>query len=117
MTVDNQAIMTGQPPHLEWRVYKGDTTAMSVGLFEKNMETAVDITGWTFAAKIREYPDATTSLQTINISVNENFLTVPIVTATLPNVSYFDIQGTYTSTNTIRTIVAGTIYAETDVTR
>jgi hypothetical protein len=117
MAIDNKSIISGQPPHLEWRVYKNDTTALTVAMVTDDLETAVDLTGWTWASKVRQFPDSSTVQQTLSVSVNENFLTIPLNTTNLPPVSYFDVQGTYTSTNTIRTILSGTIYAETDVTR
>ena len=117
MTIENTSVLSNMPATMEWRVYKNDSTALSIALVEEDNETPVDLTGWTFTSKVRAYPDDATVLQTLTVQKNENFINLVLNTSALPNICYFDIQGVYAATSQVRTILAGTIYTETDVTR
>jgi hypothetical protein len=105
-----------QPPTVEWLTYRNDTTEMTILLVDEN-DVALDLTDWTFTGKVREYPSDTTVLETLTITKNENALTIVLDNSDLPLTSYFDIQGTNSSTNKVSTVLKGRIAVEEDVTR
>lgn len=105
-----------QPPVLEWRVYRNDTTTMSLVLVDST-DAALDLTDWTFTGKVREFPTSATVLATMSITKNENILVIALSTVDLEGINYFDIQGTNATTSAVSTIVRGQIFVEEDVTR
>jgi len=104
------------PPTVEWQTYRNDTTEMTVLLVDEN-DNALDLTDWTFAGKVREYPSDQAVLETLTITKNENALTIVLDNSDLPLTSYFDIQGTNEETNKVSTVLKGRIAVEEDVTR
>jgi hypothetical protein len=105
-----------QPPVLEWRVYRNDTTTMTLVLVDSN-DIALDLTDWTFTGKVREFPTSATVLATMSIVKNENILTIALSTVDLEGINYFDIQGINSVTDAVSTIVRGQVFLEEDVTR
>ena len=80
-------------------------------------DQAIDLTGWTFTSKVREFPDSSTTITTPVVSVNTNFITLTLDTTNLERINYFDIQAFNAATNQTKTILSGQIYVEEDVTR
>ena len=105
-----------QPPSIEWMVYRNDTTALTMLLVDEN-DAALDLTDWEFTGVVREYPTDATTISTLQIVKNGNSLTVALDTSDLPLMSYFDVQGTNTETESIATVLRGQITVEEDVTR
>lgn len=77
----------------------------------------LDLTDWTFAGKVREYPTDATVITTLSIVKNENVLTIALDTADLPLMSYFDIEGTNSVNAKVSTVLRGQILVEEDITR
>jgi hypothetical protein len=109
-------ILNVQPPTIEWRVYRNDTTTLTVVLTDSN-GAALDLTDWNFQSKVREFPASPDVITTMSIVKNDNALTLALDTADLTNISYFDIQGTNSVTNKISTVLRGQIFVEEDITR
>jgi len=105
-----------QPPTMEWRVYRNDNAVMTLVLVDAN-NAAIDLTDWNFTGLVREYPRDTTELSQLTIVKNQNVLTIGLDTNNLTLISYFDIEGINSVTETISTIVRGQIFVEEDVTR
>ena len=105
-----------QPPKFEWRVYRNDSTVLTIAMVDDN-EVAIDISGWTFTSKVREFPDSATTITEPIIVINENFITLTLDTTDLERINYFDIQAFNEATNQTKTILNGQIYVEEDVTR
>ncbi len=104
------------PPSIEWQTYRGDTTEMTVLLVDEN-DSALDLTDWDFTGKVREYPSDQTVLETLNVTKNENALTIILDNSQLPLTSYFDIEGINSETDKVSTVLRGRIAVEEDVTR
>ena len=105
-----------QPPTIEWRVYRDDNALMTLVLVDSN-SAPIDLTDWDFDGIVREFPADAAALSTLVIVKNENILTIALDTTNLTLVSYFDIQGTNSTTSTISTVIRGQIFVEGDVTR
>ena len=105
-----------QPPDLEWRVYRNDNAVMTLVLVDGN-DAAIDLTDWDFEGLVKEYPSDETEISELEIVKNENVLTIALDTSDLTLVSYFDIQGTNSTTSTVSTVIRGQIFVEEDVTR
>ncbi len=105
-----------QPPTIEWRVYRNDNANMTLVLVDSN-DAPIDLTDWTFEGKVREFPADATELSDLQIIKNENTLTIALDTSDLTLISYFDIQGTNSTTSTVSTVIRGQIFVEEDVTR
>ena len=105
-----------QPPTIEWRVYRNDNALMTLVLVN-SQDAPIDLTDWDFDGIVREFPADETELSTLEIVKNENVLTIALDTTDLTLVSYFDIQGTNSTTSTISTVIRGQIFVEEDVTR
>ena len=105
-----------QPPTIEWRVYRNDNAIMTIVLVDSN-SAPIDLTDWDFDGVVREFPADAAELSTLQIVKNENILTIALDTSDLTLVSYFDIQGTNSTTSTISTVIRGQIFVEEDVTR
>ena len=109
-------ILDLQPPTIEWRVYRHDSTILTV-LLQDSAGNAIDLTDWEFEAKVREFPTDTEVIQAMEIVKNGNTLTLGLDNANLQPVNYFDIQGTNTENEKISTVLRGQIFVEEDVTR
>ena len=109
-------ILDLQPPTIEWRVYRNDTSPMTV-LLSDSEGNALDLTDWDFEAKVREYPADTTVITTLAIVKNGNVLTLELDNANLPLISFFDIQGTNSVNAKVSTVLRGQIFIEEDITR
>lgn len=109
-------ILNVQPPTIEWRVYRNDTTNLTVVLTDEKGE-ALDLTDWNFQSKVRELPTSSTVITTMTITKDDNTLDLELDTEDLTLVSYFDIQGTNTVNGKIATILRGQIFVEEDITR
>jgi hypothetical protein len=109
-------ILDLQPPTIEWRVYRNDTSPMTVLLSDSN-GNALDLTDWDFDGKVREYPLDAAVVTTLVIVKNGNVLTIELDTTDLPMISYFDIQGTNSVNSKVSTVLRGQIFVEEDITR
>jgi len=109
-------ILDLQPPTIEWRVYRNDTSPMTVLLADAD-GNALDLDDWTFEGKVREYPADASEITTLAIVKNGNVLTVELDTENLTLISYFDIQGTNTVNAKVSTVLRGQIFVEEDITR
>jgi len=109
-------ILNLQPPTIEWRVYRNDTSPMTV-LLSDSEGNALDLTDWDFDGKVREYPLDAAVITTLAIVKNENILTIELDTANLPMISFFDIQGTNSVNAKVSTVLRGQIFIEEDITR
>lgn len=109
-------ILDLQPPTIEWRVYRNDTSPMTLLLSDTD-GNALDLTDWDFDGKVREYPLDAASITTLAIVKNENVLTIELDTENLPMISYFDIQGTNSVNSKVSTVLRGQIFVEEDITR
>jgi hypothetical protein len=89
---------------------------MTVLLVDEN-DSALDLTDWDFTGKVREYPSDQTVLETLNVTKNENALTIILDNSQLPLTSYFDIEGINSETDKVSTVLRGRIAVEEDVTR
>jgi hypothetical protein len=108
--------LNAQPDAMDWQVYRNDTTTLTLALVDLNNDK-LDLTDWDFAGEVRQFPTNATVLDAMVITKNENILTVSLDTVDLDVLNYFDIEGTNSSTNTVSTILTGTIYVQEDVTR
>lgn len=109
-------ILDLQPPTIEWRVYRNDTSTLSIAVVDKD-ENAIDLTDWTFTGQVREFPLSPTPITSLSIAKNTNILVCVLNTANLEKINHFDIQGTEAASGKISTIIKGTIFVEEDVTR
>jgi len=109
-------ILDLQPPTIEWRVYRNDTSPMTLLLSDTD-GNALDLTDWDFDGKVREYPLDVAVITTLAIVKNGNVLTIELDTADLPMISYFDIQGTNSVNSKVSTVLRGQIFVEEDITR
>lgn len=114
--MENNNILNAQPPNLEWRVYRNDSTVLTIAMVDKN-NSAIDLTGWVFTSKVRQMPTSPDVVTTPTIQVNQNFITLTLNTLDLKRINYFDIQANNETTNQTKSILFGTIYVEEDVTR
>jgi hypothetical protein len=97
-------------------VYRNDTSPMTI-LLTDSEGSDLDLTDWTFAGKVREYPTDNTVITTLSIVKNGNVLTIELDNSDLPLFSYFDIQGTNSVNSKISTVLRGQIIVEEDITR
>jgi hypothetical protein len=108
--------LNSQPPAMDWQVYRSDNTVMTLVLVD-SYNQKLDLTNWEFSGQVRQFPTNTEVLDALDIIKNENVLTVGLDSTNLDVMNYFDIQGTNTETETVSTILTGTIYVQEDVTR
>lgn len=108
--------LNSQPDSMDWQVYRNDSTVMTLVLVDTN-NVALDLTDWDFTGQVRQFPTNTSVLDAMDIVKNENVLTVGLDTTNLDVMNYFDIQGVNAVTDTVSTILTGTIYVQEDVTR
>jgi hypothetical protein len=109
-------ILDLQPPTIEWRVYRNDTSPMTILLADAD-GNALDVSDWDFEGKVREYPADSTVITTLAIVKNENVLTIELDNSSLPLISFFDIQGTNSVNAKVSTVLRGQIFIEEDITR
>ena len=109
-------VLNSQPDNLEWRVYRSDTTVLTLVLVDTNNKP-LDLTGWEFEGQVRQFPTNETILDSMNIVRNEHVLTIGLDTQNLDVMNFFDIQGFNQDSGKNSTILRGTIYVEEDVTR
>lgn len=114
--MDNRSILNVQPPKFEWRVYRNDSTALTIAMVDSNDEP-IELAGWDFTCMVKDFPDSATPITEPDVIVNSNFLTVALDTSDLERINYFDIQAFNDSTNQTKTILSGQIYVEEDITR
>ena len=105
-----------QPPSMDWQIYRNDNTVMTLVLVDSE-DKKLDLTDWTFTGQVREFATDTEVIQAFDIIKNENVLTIGLDATNLKVMNYFDIQGINTVTETVSTILTGTIYVQEDVTR
>jgi hypothetical protein len=109
-------IISNVPATLEWRIYKGDTSTMTI-VVQDDQGNDIDVTDYDFLGQIRQDPTDADELQDLAITADGNVISVTVSnTATLPRMSYFDIQTTKPDT-TVSTILKGYIYTEDDISR
>jgi hypothetical protein len=106
-------VVNAQPPKFEWRVYRNDTSNLTIAALNDD-GTQFDLTGYSLEGMVREYPNSETALQTLEVSAQENIITVALDTSALPSICYFDIQSTYDGN--VKTLLYGTIFVEEDIT-
>lgn len=109
-------VLNSQPDNLEWRVYRSDSTVLTLVLVDTNNEP-LDLTDWEFEGHVRQFPANEDILDSMNIVKNGHVLTIGLDTTQLDVMNFFDIQGVNQVTEKVSTIVKGTIYVEEDVTR
>lgn len=105
-----------QPPTMEWRVYRNDSSVMTLALVDST-DSPIDLTDWEFEGTVRQFPTDAEPLSELEIIKNQNVLTVGLDTSDLEQVNYFDIQGTNSVLDKVSTIARGQIFVEEDVTR
>lgn len=112
------AIINAIPGTLEWRVYKGDTATLTLLIRDAN-DDAIDLADWSFAAQARLYQEDVNAEFILPVVSNGNgVISVQIDdTSVLPDMLYFDVQGTNSVTDVVKTFVKGIIVSEQDVTR
>ena len=108
--------LNSQPDSMDWRVYRHDSTALTLVLVDSN-NAALDLDDWTFTGQVRQFPTNDTVLDSMNIVKNANIITIGLDTTNLDVMNFFDIEGVNGPTGKISTILTGTIYVEEDVTR
>jgi hypothetical protein len=108
--------LNSQPDAMDWQVYRNDSTALTLVLVDAN-DAALDLTDWTFTGQVRQFPNNTVVLDSMDIVKNANILTIGLDTANLDVMNFFDIQGVNGTTEKVSTILTGTIYVQEDVTR
>jgi len=108
--------LNAQPPAMDWQVYRNDNSVMTLVLVDEN-DQALDLTDWEFSGQVRQFPETTIVLDSMDIVKNENILTIGLDTTGLDVMNYFDIQGVNDVYETVSTILTGTIYVQEDVTR
>ena len=100
------------PPQLEWRIYKGDTSTFNIIVVDDS-DKAIDISGYTFEAILKN--NEMVEIVSLDISINGNSITLSLPThAGLTARNYFDLQGT--KNGNITTFLRGTVFSEGDVT-
>ena len=109
-------ILNSQPPAMDWQVYRSDNTVMTLVLVD-SYNQKLDLTDWEFSGQVRQFPTDSEVIQAMDIIKNENVLTVGLDTTNLDVMNYFDIQGINSTSETVSTILTGTIYVQEDVTR
>ena len=109
-------VLNSQPDNLEWRVYRSDSTVMTLVLVDTNNEP-LDLTGWEFSGQVRQFPSNSAVLDSMNIVKNEHVLTIGLDTQNLDVMNFYDIEGINEDLGKVSTILRGTIYVEEDVTR
>lgn len=104
------------PPDIEWRIYKGDISTLSIFLFDSE-DNPIDLTGYTINSQARRTAEDSLVVSPISSTINENLVVLTIPNNTiLPALSYFDVQAT-SAEGDVKTLLRGSIIREQDVTR
>jgi hypothetical protein len=123
MTMCQNVEIGASPAKIKWNVVRGDTSKLLVEFFENDEETAIDISGWDFAASAYN-PSTNTSddleVEVLNGKVEivaESFITEQWGEDFGSRVAFlkFDLQVT-TDEGIVWTPVVGTISVIGDVT-
>lgn len=61
--------MIGDIPQVPLKIRRGDTFRKVLTIRSKVTKVAIDLTGWTFAAKVRQTHDAVTPLVTFTVTI------------------------------------------------
>lgn len=109
-------ILNAQPDTMEWRVYRSDTSVLTLVIRGLNDEV-LDLTDWVFTGQVRDMPRSENIITTLTIDKNEDVLTISLDTSELEQINYFDIEGVNEEASLTSTILSGTIFVEEDVTR
>jgi hypothetical protein len=112
------AIIDAIPGTLEWRVYKGDTATLTLIVRDAD-DAPIDLSGWSFIAQAKLYQEDELPEIYMPATANESgIIAISIeLTSQLPEMLYFDVQGTNNETGVVKTFVKGIIVAEQDVSR
>ena len=108
-------IVNDQPPKFEWRVYRNDTSNLTIAALDDQGQP-YDLSDYVLTGKVREYPTSTEVVTNLTITVQDNIITVSLDTSELPTISYFDIESFEVNTQKKKTIIYGTIFLEEDIT-
>jgi hypothetical protein len=106
------------PETLNLAAYRGDTFRRGIDIYQDG-ELVDDLTGWTFAAQVREDADAPTPSATFDVAVSGSRVTLTLaanVTAGMPRDGVWDFQIT-TPNGEVVTPYRGAFTVEGDVTR
>jgi len=109
-------IVNSQPPKFEWRVYRNDTTSLTMAALDADGKP-YDLTDYTIEAQARLEPLAATTVGTITVTAQDNIITLDLDTTGLDIINYFDVELTHVPTDKKTTILYGTIFLEEDITR
>jgi hypothetical protein len=109
-------VINAQPPKFEWRVYRNDTTSLTMAALNDD-GSPFDLTDYTIQAEARLEPTATTTVGTITVTAQDNIITLDLDTTGLDVINYFDVEVVHVPTEKKTTILYGTIFVEEDVTR
>jgi hypothetical protein len=108
-------IVNAQPPKFEWRVYRNDSANLTVAALDDEGKP-FDLSLYELTGMVREDPNSEDPISTLEITVQDNIITVSLDTTTLPTISYFDIQSFSLDNGNTKTILYGTIFLEEDIT-
>jgi len=109
-------IINNQPPKFEWRVYRNDTTSLTMAALDAD-GNPYDLTDYTIEAQARLEPTSATTVGTITVTAEENIITLDLDTTGLDTINYFDVELVHVPTDKKTTILYGTIFLEEDITR
>jgi hypothetical protein len=109
-------VLNSQPDSLDWYVYRNDTTNLTVVVRDSQNE-ALDLTNWEFSGSVRETPRTSSVITELNITRNEDVLSIFLDTENLNKINYFDIEAKNNDLQKTTTVLKGIIYVEEDVTR
>tara|TARA_R110000796_G_scaffold114619_2_gene226311 strand:- start:1580 stop:1921 length:342 start_codon:yes stop_codon:yes gene_type:complete len=106
------------PSTIEWAIYSGDTAMLTLVITDAN-NAAVDMTGYTITAQIREHKAQVAVDATIAVSANSQGLVTLTIADTnlLGEIQFFDVQTVDNVSGVVNTILKGAITTEKDVTR
>jgi len=109
-------VINNQPPKFEWRVYRNDTTALTMAALDAD-GNPYDLTDYTIEAQVRLDPTDATTVGNITVTAQDNVITLDLDTTGLDTINYFDVELVNLSTDKKTTILYGTIFLEEDITR
>lgn len=109
-------VINNQPPKFEWRVYRNDTTALTMAALDAE-GNPYDLTDYTIDAQVRLDPTDVDTVGMINVTAQDNIITLDLDTDGLDTINYFDVELFHIPTSKRTTILYGTIFLEEDITR
>ena len=109
-------IVNAQPPKFEWRVYRNDTTSLTIAALNDD-GTPYDLSDLGLWGLVKEDPQNEDAITNLMIEVQDNIITIGLDTSNLPTMSYFDVQADDLVTGKNTTILYGTIFLEEDISR